>query len=397
MNLGEEYRWNINVIYYGFDNSFKNYFGTRGMEEVRKAIKILNDIPPMSKVSTTLSEFPTDTRRVNYRASALNIVDLKSYALAMMVEQLGLASPERFTWTLFARIDQPPPVVYNVIKRNFDPVTLQPSSYVNDTLYTYIIREFATQPPVADAVEVPVDPLAFQYTAVASVLGAQLGGALLPGDFLTGLTRDDIGGLRYMYARKGPYANRNIEPLVSDAITNAAGGGGTPWSPVAGGGSVNVALRPGVDKIEFREAKYDSELGFFIVTTNSYKDVYITNSFQRTQTIQRPLVQPDIIFGAGNLGAGLLSRSGTTNWVNNAATNAQVILAGPGIIQPPMFLTFNKTGPFYVNQDPDFLDEQTATIDVIWGSYDGTTNEPVVYPIGTSIMEIEALVLSGGQ
>jgi hypothetical protein len=401
-NLGEEYRLNIRTITYGFDPTFKNYFGQRGMDEVRKAIAILNNLPPMSKLSTDLREFPTDTRRVNYTASSLGLFDLKSYALAALVEQMGLASPERFTWCLFARIE-PAPFAYNVIKRNFDPVTLGNSSYVNDTLYTYFIP--GTDPIAAlpraliDAFELPVDPQAFQFTSVASVMGTwalQPGGTLLYGDFLNGLTRDDIGGLRYLYAGKGPYVNYNVEGLISDALTNTIGAGGvwTPYSP--SNTVVNVALRPGVDKITFKEGKYDSVFGPFVVVTNSYKDSYVLGSKKAGQTFQRILVQPDIIFGASDLGGAVLSRT-TTNSVNNAALNGDVVNNGPGVFGTPIFIVFNKTGPFYINSQTAFLDEQTAGFNFLWASFDGTTNAPFIYseqgPL--SVQDLEQQVLGG--
>ncbi len=37
-----------------------------------------------------------------------------------------------------------PVLIYGVIKRNFDPVTWQPSSYINGTLYSYYIEEICT-------------------------------------------------------------------------------------------------------------------------------------------------------------------------------------------------------------------------------------------------------------
>jgi hypothetical protein len=399
MNLGEEYRFNLKVITYGFDSTFKNYFGQRGMEEVRKAMAILNALPPMSKASRDLREFPTDTRRVNFRASAFGLLDLKSYALAAMVEQLGLASPERFTWSIRTRY-VPAPFAYDVIKRNFDPVTLAPSSYVNDTLYTYFIPPddpmLGLPRDVIDALELPVDPQAFQFTSVASVLGVwafQPGGILLSGDFLTGLTRDDVGGLRYIYAGKGPYVNYNMETLVSDALTNTISSGGA-WAPVGSNTVVTAGLRPGIDKLTFREARYDSVLGPFIITTNTYKDTYILGSRKRKQTYQRVLAQPDIIFGAADLSLSILSRS-ITNSINNAELNGQVILAGPGVLDTPVFIIFNKIGPVFENFQFDFLDEQTASFNFVWGSFDGTTNEPFVYPNGATIQELEQRVLRG--
>ncbi len=390
MNLGDEYRWNIRTIYYGFDSSFKTYFGQRGVDEVRKAVAIINNLPPMSKVSSNLLEFPTDTRRVNLQASALGLLDLKSVALGALVEQLGLASPERYVWCVRFRIEPTP--TYNIIKRNFDPITLAPSSYVNDTLYTYTVidplPQFAN--PVADAVEISVDPLAFQFTAVASTLGAITTSSLLTGEFFTGLTRDDVGGLRYIYCGKGFYQNNNVETLPTDAITN--GISGRPFTPVGGTAAVNTALRSGIDKIVLKEAKYDSVLGVFRSGTNTYKDTYITNFHKINQTYQRPLTQPDIIFGAADLGAASIGRT-TPGWIDNNAINSQVVNAGPGQIQPPTFITFGKAGPLFVN-DPSALDEQSAGQNVVWGSFDGTTNI-FIYPEGTSISDLEQQVLGG--
>src|SRR5881628_3974360 len=45
---GEEYRWNSPNVFYAYDAPFLDFFGTRGREEVEKAIKILGDLPPAS-------------------------------------------------------------------------------------------------------------------------------------------------------------------------------------------------------------------------------------------------------------------------------------------------------------------------------------------------------------
>jgi hypothetical protein len=110
--------------------------------------------------------------RNNYTAAALNLRDLKSVALFFMVEELGLANPVRYTWCLRDRRELPnqscPFMHYDVIMRNFDPITFEPSRYVNGTLYSYEIFERCTgDNPLADAVEFPVDPLAPSPTAVA--------------------------------------------------------------------------------------------------------------------------------------------------------------------------------------------------------------------------------------
>jgi hypothetical protein len=58
-----------------------------------------------------------------------------------------------------------------------------------------------------------------------------------------------------------------------------------------------------------------------------------------------------------------------------------------------MLVTLNKAGPTFENIDP-FLDEVGKSTPLfLWGSFDGTTNPPVVYPSGTSIINLENQVL----
>jgi len=395
MNLGEEYRWNVRTITYGIDPSFTDYFGQRGAEEIRKAVAVLNALPPFSKMSTNLNEFPLTTRRVNYEASGLLLADVKSEALACLVEQMGLAGPERYTWTLFARIVVGNTVNYNVIMRNFDPVTTEHSKYVNGTLYTYSIFEFPSPPyDWADAVEFPVDPLAPTYTSVAAAADILHGGALGSGEYLTGLTRDDVGGLRYLYRPQ----NYNVEGPLPD-MTLTSGVPGSPVDPNATNTVVNTALRPGVDKITFVEGKYDSQLGPFISVTNRYVDYYVANGRLIKQFTQRILTNaPDIIFAAADLGGGLIARTDTAGWINNDLVNGTSVLAGPGVISPTSVITFNKTGPFLVNTTGpgSFItdyQEVSAVPSLVWGAFDGTTNRPIVFPSGTSIDAFESHIL----
>jgi hypothetical protein len=414
MNLAEGYRWNIQIITYGFDPSFMHYFGAQGSNEVVKAITIFNNLPPVSKMSANLTEFPDDTRRENYQAEALNIADLKSFTLAFLMEQIGLASPERYVWTIRATRTVNGTTYYTVIKRNFDPVTQNPSSFVNDTLYTYGILSFVN-PTFVDAVEFPVDPLAFGFTAVASGADGLFGGLLAPGEFYTGLTRDDVGGLRYLYSKN----NFAIENPVPGTIAAGSAGGSSPWTPVGGTNVlttntiVTTALRPGVEKIVFKPVRYDSIFGSFITVTNTYTDTYITNSHKVTQKTQRVLTRPDILFAAGDLGVApvgapvpvLWARSGTGAWANNAALNTQPgsvgPTAGPGVIQPQAVITFSKLGPYLINATGNGISLLTEAspdaIGVIWGSFDGTTNAPIIYPNGVSIQQLEQQVLGQGN
>ncbi len=404
MNLSEGYRWNVKTIYYGFDPSFMHYFGLPGSNAVVQALETFNKLPAMSKLSRTLSEYPTDTTRINYRAASLGILDLKSHVLAIMLEELGLASPERYVWTLRSRtpIAGTPDFQYVVIQRNFDPVTGAPSQYVNDTLYYYTIQDpiaLSDGTTFADAVEFPVDPLQ-NFTAVVTTVDSIYGLGGISGSYFTGLTRDDVAGLRYLYNKS--LANSYVENLVTNAI---AGTGGRAFTPVGGTNVlVTTAVRTGVDKFVFKLAKNDSLFGPFIVFTNQNNtDTYFTNSHKMTQTYARAMTQPDIVFAAGDLGLNaanvpfLASRS--TRWVNNAALNTfsgTGPTAGPGNIEPGIVITFSKLGPFTVNQGPSSLDQMTAAIGAVWGSYDGTTNEPIVYPqppgeVGFTVQDLELI------
>lgn len=420
MNVGEEYRWNLPLITYGFDESFINYFGSKGIEEVEKGIKVFNDLPPASKID--LSQFPLDTRRINYRASALSLVDIKSFVMGVLLEMLGLAPPERYVWTLRSRvlIDNVP--VYVVIKRNFDPVTGEPSAYINGTLYTYMVLHTYTNPDVYEAVEFEVDP---SLPSVSSVAAANIGGGTvfatgyyvtsMPGLFYTGLTRDDVGGLRYLYRTN----NVNVETLLTNALqapisakegTYLLGASSTsPWAAPPGLVFTNVtgtnaapvlqALRPGVDKFNFTRVDFDSYIGVWLPLTNVYVDYYITNSARYKQLIQRSLARPDILFSAADLGITAdgfpVFFSRTSGWVNQDTINgvSGLALDGPGLIVPPLDCTFSKLGQSIINIPEG--GEADGIVDVWWASYDGTTNAPVVYPVGTSIQTIENWIQTG--
>ena len=67
---------------------------------------------------------------------------------------------------------------------------------------------------------------------------------------------------------------------------------------------------------------------------------------------------------------------------------------GPGTINPQTIITFHKASPQFFNITPFFLDEATSIPGFRWGSFDGSTNEPVVYPQGTSIRDLESQVLN---
>jgi len=605
MNLGEEYRRNLPVMYYTFDQNFTDYFGTNGIDAVEQAFTIMNALTNVSSYSSNLAEFPMEATRENYLAQALNLTDVKSATLTLLAEEMGLAEPDRYTWCLHDRLvgpgGCPGDVSYLVIKRNFDPVLsaldqYQPTSYVNGTLYSYLIIEACTGPdPLADAFEFTVDPLAPTFTAIAS-------GFFLPGSFHTGLTRDDVGGLRYML-RTNNYNleaagvdtftyitnttapqllyTSNLTQFATQALTNAPGaltalypdlqiGSSTPiftnvvttnvvyyftnypldpvgtpaalaasivvstnvaiyWShqflnvfltptyqlvsnmqipfvpghtstngvvtilttnitttacpPFTPYGSIctnvsaptyltngifgdyyilpsnlcavsiistqlittvaitnvtvaatnlpattnavdeffsqtpiyyynqyiyviqpvecptnTVAMRQGIERVRWVRRDYDSLVNrFFYPVTNRYTLTAVTNNTLISQVVDRVVTAPDVLLTAqdlattpadGNLGPGGVARN-----MAYSTNGASPGLTGPGTIDNPIIFTYNKVGPIYANFSPTTMDEASQSPLFFWGSFDGSTNLPVVYPNGTSIYNIENQVL----
>src|SRR5262245_25141011 len=76
-SLHEEYRRNTPVVYYSFDESFWQYFNTNGVSAVEQAFAIYNSVGKASQLD--INDYPEDSRRVNFRAQADSLVDLKSY------------------------------------------------------------------------------------------------------------------------------------------------------------------------------------------------------------------------------------------------------------------------------------------------------------------------------
>ena len=373
VTIGEQYRVNQPVLVYGFDQSFVEFFGQPGIDAVEQAIKILNDLPPASEVDP--SQFPLSTTRVNHTARRLRLWDLKSTVLCELVVQLGLSTPERYVWTL-RKVNRPNDVVRNflTLKRNYDPFSLLPSSFVNETLYTYRIRSIGIDQ--WEAGEISLDP----NEPNVSVAGLSSGGGAIDsrvvrlqvarGLFISGLTRDDIGGLRFLY-HPGTVAvetlpagatPKSITPV--EVISN--GGGGNGWIPsygvgfaggtnIAIGTLVNQAVRRGVDKVRFVRGDVGNPIlsSFKRPVVVRYTESFSTNGVAgnfRNQTVERRLVTPDIIFSAGDLGTAdpgpaipiaVRRSTGTTfvnnsqiNTMNNATTGSEVAPLGPGTIDP---------------------------------------------------------------
>jgi hypothetical protein len=375
MDFNEEYRWDVPIITYGFDKSFVDYFGSNGVAAVESAIQILNDLPAASNI--VLSNFPPDTRQVNFQAAAQNVYDLKSTALALLVEQLGLGQPTRNILDVGKRLLPFPPCTngvcpalvpigdYSFIYRNFDPETFIRSTVVNGTRYNSTLT---TNGVMIDMVEYPIDPVTQPYSAVVDAFSYWYSG-LQPGTFYSGLTSDDAGGLRYLLNA----TNINWESLPKDVLFTG--------KQEHANKRLRGASRPGVEKISFVPQPQDKR-GRFKTAVFKYTASYVTNSVVTEQSVKRVVSRPDIVFSAAETfqsdpTSPMFLRTGTEKWVNNAAENGAASAAGPGVITSPIKITFDELGPEILTGGPY---AQAFVINHGWSSFDQSTNPPITYP-----------------
>ena len=318
--------------------------------------------------------------------------------------------------------------------RNYDPITLTPSAYVNDTMYSYEIQEFAQPFQHADAFEIikVADPNGLENVPVATGgVRVETTGPNSPvaiGQFRVGLSRDDVGGLRYLY-HKNNYA---VESLLTNItvgkrvdttfgpflnITNAAAVTNvTIGTNQIGTNIITVGLRGGKNKLHFQRVFFEGTVGStFTPITNAFTDVVVTTNNQLVvQPLLRPILQPDIVFSAGDLGTTanntapvLTGRTSTAGWIDNDALNGfdevGQFAVGPGVITPQVIISFSTQLPAQLPTDSAFLgdvQEDSLTFKTAyWASFDGSTNAPIIYP-RSSLLNVQRLrteILGGSQ
>jgi hypothetical protein len=406
-NFGEGSRINVPVVTYAYDATFLDYFGEQGVKAVDNAMAVFNALPSVSSASPNLTEFITQgNQQINYTAQALELLDIKSEVMGLIMEHLGLIG-ETHVFDLNERVAQVGApacyFVYAVLLRNFDPISYDPTTYVNGQNYTYYIDDLCPVGiQVGDALELPADATtgSFNYTAVATTEGS-----FIYGGFYLGLTRDDFGGLRYLYS-KNRYNYESLDPEA--AVGAAAGGGGSPFSPYSPvlTNAVGVAagfsgVLGGVEKVLFVKVAYESKVGAtFIPRQYSYTLPFVTNSQLIGLTVTRTITAPDILFTAADLVAPVpggfadpVYDRGVAFVANPAASAGGGV--EPGVISPPFVVTLNKAGTVFEEFNPAYLDLGSQIQLWTWGSFDGSTNAPIVYPTGSSLSLLEEQVLSG--
>jgi hypothetical protein len=294
------------------------------------------------------------------------VLDLKSFALLYLVESVGLANPVRFTWLLNStniaiRSDELSGPSDVVIQRNFDPVSLQPSPYVDFLRFTYVVwgvpgpffpegSRDASEIGLLSQGETP------RYPVAAYVPNNDFLPLLHAGEYFSALTRDDVGGIRYLLSR----SNINVEPC----LPTIRGVGGNTF--------VNVAARPGVEKITFQ--RYDPGQAQI---TNSFLETYVVDGQQRTQMLQRVIETPDILFTASNHprqgDAPAIVRRTRPNFSHQNEN-------GSGILQPEVVISFQKLGDIY--REP-YWSDGIDVVDWRWSTFDFRTVTPSpIFPVG---------------
>jgi hypothetical protein len=413
-NIGEGSRLNVPIITYGFDTTFLTYFGAQGVAAVDSAFAVLNGLPAAS--SAKLTQFITQgNQQVNYSAEAMKMLDLKSTVLWLMMEHMGLIG-ETHTYDLRERVLEPNangvPCAFDivVVERNFDPISYSPSQYVNGALLQYQIGCLNPSVNVGDAMEEAVQAGSPPFSAVATREALQLGGYYLR------ITRDDMGGLRYLY-RRNRYVNEGFDTNV---VVTAPSGTWSAANLITSNGvsGTFAGLLGGVEKITFVKTPYDSLLGTSF-TTNiiyHYSIPWVTNGVLRSLSVTRTVTAPDIVFTAGDLTfqgpfpyqetLARVSPTGSSFITYGAAVSPGTVNTGilgaapvtPSVITPELVVTLNNSGQVYYNEGTQFYDQgNVLDVGFIWGSFNGSTNAPIAFPTGTSVEEIEAQVLSAGS
>jgi hypothetical protein len=386
-NFGEGSRLNTAVMTYAFDYSFVSYFGAEGIKAVNAAFAVLNALPKVSAASPNLTEFITDgNQQINYTAQALSMLDIKSTVLQIMLEHMGLLG-ETHVFDLGGQTLIGPACTseYFVLERNYDPITYNPTPYVNGALYSYTIFDgCASGNAIADAMETRNDLTDFNsFTAVATYEGLRLGA------FYLGLTRDDFGGLRYLYKKN----NYNFEALAPNTYVGSLT---STWSPVTTNALATgwEGVLGGAEKINFVNINYDSIYGTAWGTNVvTYTLPTVTNYQLSEITVVRSNTAPDIIFAAADL---LVSPNDptftrTVTFIANPSTTQSGTTVAPGTFSPTSVIVFNNVGQLNFNYYPGFIDGSTPFLTPYfqWGVFGGGTNAPIIFPVGANLAALE--------
>jgi hypothetical protein len=164
-------------------------------------------------------------------------------------------------------------------------------------------------------------------------------------------------------------------------------------------------LRQGIEKVQFVRANFDSLLGqFFQPVTNNYTMTIVSNNQLVTEFFTRVRTAPDILLTAANdFGPDTSAPFNGTVTRNINFDQGTVLpgLAGPGVINSATTISYNKVGDAFENGlflNPllgtnGFVSQLSQMPVLQWASFDDSTNDPVLYPNGTSTQNLINQVL----
>ena len=191
--------------------------------------------------------------------------------------------------------------------------------------------------------------------------------------------------------------------VASSGFANGNTNGTTAIAPISQG------VRGGRDKIQFLRVDMDPLLSQFRrPLVLRYSDTVTTNGVTKTQRVEKQILRPDIIFTATDLGTWpapfqpipwIYGRG--KEYISLSDINGLVIAPnesqGPGLVDfnGGGLISFNRSGPGRINLGSGTT-EQDSTTTFVWGSFDGSTNAPIVYPAGrVTLRDLERVALSG--
>ncbi len=124
-----------------------------------------------------------------------------------------------------------------------------------------------------------------------------------------------------------------------------------------------------------------------------YEVDYVDNGVRKTGKFIKFFTSPDIMITALNGPSTLTSGYVPPAVVNNNALNGMWTqnLYGPGVIQPSgnMVIAFNKIGIHWDLDPTFFLNEENQAPGWVWGHFDGTTDELMLFPNSQTILDLE--------
>jgi hypothetical protein len=124
-----------------------------------------------------------------------------------------------------------------------------------------------------------------------------------------------------------------------------------------------------------------------------YEMDYVDNGVRSTGRFIKFFTTPDMIVSAINAPATFTSGNNPPAVVNNNPINGMQTggLYGPGVIQPSgnMVMGFNKLGIHWDLDNTYFLNEENQAPGWVWGHFDGSSDELMLFPDSQTIFDLE--------